>query len=96
MIARLQQVHLVVDDIKVQAKELAMMDGATLEPFAPHFEKLLSQFPQEFDRYRLDSIVVAATAPVVSLSSSLPYLSPTVSEVRLLIVASLVLMVGLK
>lgn len=67
MIARLQQVHLVVDDIKVQAKELAMMDGATLEPFAPHFEKLLSQFPQEFDRYRLDSIVVAAIAPVVSL-----------------------------
>ena len=67
MIARLQQVHLVVDDIHAKAKELASVYEASLDPFSPYFEKLLSQFPQEFDKYRLDEIVVAAIAPTVSV-----------------------------
>ncbi|TFY78095.1 hypothetical protein EWM64_g5918 [Hericium alpestre] len=65
LISRLQQVHLIADDIKSQARELASVYEATLEPFSPHFEKLLAQFPREFEKYRLDEIVVAAIAPIV-------------------------------
>ena len=38
----------------------------SLEPFTESFEKLIGLYPNEFDRYRLDEIVVAAIAPVVS------------------------------
>lgn len=65
MILRLQQVHLVVDDVKVQAKELASNYDASLDPFSPNFSMLLAQYPKEFDTYRLDEIVVAAIAPIV-------------------------------
>jgi len=65
LIARLQQVNLVVDDISSQAREMSSMYEASLEPFSAHFEKLLGQFPKEFDRYRLDEVIVAAIAPVV-------------------------------
>jgi tuftelin-interacting protein 11 len=67
VISRLQQVHLVVDDIQSLARQQASDYEASLEPFSPHFHKLLSQFPSEFDRYRLDEIVVAAVAPIVCL-----------------------------
>jgi tuftelin-interacting protein 11 len=63
----MQQINLVVDDINVQAKDLASVYEVSLDPFSPHFSKLLVQFPSEFDRYRLDEIVVAAIAPLVSL-----------------------------
>lgn len=66
VIARLQQVHLIVDDITTQANELASVYEASLEPFSPHFDKLLGEYPKEFDRYRLDEVVVAAIAPTVS------------------------------
>lgn len=69
VISRLQQVHLVVDDINNQARDLASVYEATLEPFSPHFYKLVEQFSREFDRYRLDEIVVAAIAPIVRLAS---------------------------
>ncbi|KAI0079346.1 TFP11-domain-containing protein [Panus rudis PR-1116 ss-1] len=65
LISRLQQVHLVVDDINSQAKEIAQTYEASLEPFSPNFDKLVGQFAKEFDRYRLDEIVIAAIAPVV-------------------------------
>ena len=65
VIARLQQVHLVVDDINTQAKQAASLYEASLDPFSPDFEKLIGLYPGEFDRYRLDEIVVAAIAPVV-------------------------------
>ncbi|KII85866.1 hypothetical protein PLICRDRAFT_115444 [Plicaturopsis crispa FD-325 SS-3] len=64
LISRLQQVHLVVDEINAQAKELASVYEATLEPFQSHFYKLISQFPEEFDKYRLDDVVVGAIAPI--------------------------------
>jgi tuftelin-interacting protein 11 len=56
----------VVDDINIQAKQLASSYEASLEPLAPSFDKLLGQFPKEFEQYRLDEIVVAAIAPMVS------------------------------
>lgn len=65
VIARLQQINLVVDDIGAKAKELASVYEATLDDFSPLFSKLLIQYPAEFDRYRLDEIVVAAIAPMV-------------------------------
>lgn len=64
VISRLQQVSLVVDEINTKSRELASVYEATLDDFSPLFSKLL-QFPTEFDRYRLDEIVVAAIVPIV-------------------------------
>lgn len=65
MIARLQQVQLLANDINVTAKELTSAYEVSLEPFSPHFQKLISEFSYEYDKYHLDEIVVAAIAPVV-------------------------------
>ncbi|KAH0836672.1 TFP11-domain-containing protein [Lanmaoa asiatica] len=64
LISRLQKVSLVVDEINTKSRELASVYEATLDDFSPLFSKLL-QFPTEFDRYRLDEIIVAAIAPTV-------------------------------
>lgn len=56
-----------MDDINVQAKETASIYEATLEPFSPSFDKLVGLYPNEFDRFRLDEIVIAAIAPVVRM-----------------------------
>ena len=66
MISRLQQISLDVEQINAQAKEMASMYEVSLDPFSPLFSKLLAEFPNEFDRYRLDEIVVAAITPSVS------------------------------
>jgi hypothetical protein len=66
VIARLQQIHLVADDINSEAKRLSASYEPTLDPFSPSFDKLLGQFAGDFDRYRLDEIVVAAISPIVS------------------------------
>jgi len=82
----MQQINLVVDSINAQAKELVSVYEVSLDPFSPHFSQLLAQFPTEFDRYRLDEIVVAAIAPLVSiftlidLSSGLNDIVPTRSN----------------
>lgn len=72
VIARLQQMNLVVDEINTQARETASLYEASLEPFTTGFDKLLGQFAREFDRYRLDEVVVAAIAPVVCTALSQP------------------------
>ncbi|KZT25280.1 TFP11-domain-containing protein [Neolentinus lepideus HHB14362 ss-1] len=64
LIERLQQVHLVAEDINTQAKDLSSVYEASLDAFSPLFEKLFSLFPKEFDKYNLDEIVVAAIAPI--------------------------------
>ena len=61
----MQQMNLVVNEINTQSREAASMYEASLEPFAVGFDKLLGQYGKEFDRYRLDEVVVAAIAPVV-------------------------------
>ena len=66
VIARLQQIHLVVDDINSEAKRLSISYEPTLDPLSPSFDKLLGQFAGDFDRYRLDEVIVAAISPVVS------------------------------
>jgi tuftelin-interacting protein 11 len=65
VIARLQQVQLVANDINAIVKELTSVYEVSLEPFSPHFQKLISEYSYEYDKYRLDEIVVAAIAPVV-------------------------------
>lgn len=41
------------------------MYEASLEPFSPLVHKIADQYGEEFDRYGLDEIVVAAIAPLV-------------------------------
>src|SRR6266403_2911166 len=65
VISRMQQVRLVVDDIQTLSRQQASDYEASIEPFSPHFHKLLSQFPSEFDSYKLDEIVVASIVPIV-------------------------------
>ncbi|KAG6897813.1 hypothetical protein C0992_010617 [Termitomyces sp. T32_za158] len=65
LIERLQKVQLVANDINAKAKELSSMYEVSLEPFSPLFYGLVDQFSREFERYRLDEIVVAAIAPIV-------------------------------
>lgn len=70
----MQQVRLVVDDIRTVSRQQASDYEASLEPFSPHFHKLLSQFPSEFDKYKLDEVVVAAIAPIVRvITAEIPY-----------------------
>ncbi|KAI0675861.1 GC-rich sequence DNA-binding factor-like protein-domain-containing protein [Trametes maxima] len=79
LIARLQQMNIVVDEINTQARNAASTYEASLDPFASGFDKLLDQHAKEFDRYRLDEIVVAAIAPVIRrmLASWQPLQNPT-------------------
>ncbi|KAI0628035.1 TFP11-domain-containing protein [Trametes polyzona] len=79
LISRLQQMNIVVDEIHTQSREAASLYEASLEPFTAGFDKLLGQFTREFDRYRLDEVVVAAIAPVVRrmLTSWQPLEDPT-------------------
>ncbi|KAI0642293.1 GC-rich sequence DNA-binding factor-like protein-domain-containing protein [Trametes meyenii] len=79
LIARLQQMNIVVDEINVQARNAASTYEASLDTFASGFDKLLGQHVQEFDRYRLDEVVVAAIAPVIRrmLASWQPLEDPT-------------------
>ncbi|KAF8637621.1 hypothetical protein AX17_002690 [Amanita inopinata Kibby_2008] len=65
LIARLQKVSLVADDIKSLSKQLSSVYEASLETFSPLFYKLISEFPNEFDKYQLDEIAVAAIAPLM-------------------------------
>ncbi|KLO11034.1 TFP11-domain-containing protein [Schizopora paradoxa] len=65
LIRRLQAVHLVVDEINLKAREVAQSDyEPTLDIFDEHIDKLLNYFGKEYERYRLDEIVVAAITPI--------------------------------
>ncbi|KAH9851914.1 TFP11-domain-containing protein [Lenzites betulinus] len=79
LISRLQQMNLVVGEINTQSREAASLYEASLGPFSAGFDKLLGQFTKEFDRYRLDEVVVAAIAPVMRrmLTSWQPLQDPT-------------------
>ena len=41
------------------------MYEVSLDPFSPHITRLVTQFSDEFDKYQLDEIVVAAIAPTL-------------------------------
>ncbi|VDC06053.1 unnamed protein product [Peniophora sp. CBMAI 1063] len=79
LIARMQKVHLVCDDIQSTSKSLASSYEATLDPLSPYISQLVTTYPHEYDRYRLDEVVVAAIAPIVrrSLQSWQPLEEPT-------------------
>ncbi len=65
MIARLQQIRIIANDIETMAKELSSLYEISLVPFNPHFQQLIHNYSTEYEKYRLDEIVVAAIAPVV-------------------------------
>lgn len=65
MIARLQQVQLVTTEIDAKVQALSSDYDASLDEFSSLFYKLTTEFETEFDRYRLDEVVVAAIAPLV-------------------------------
>ncbi|KIY51936.1 TFP11-domain-containing protein [Fistulina hepatica ATCC 64428] len=65
LIARLQKIQLVANDINAKSKELSSVYEVSLDPFSPLFYTLISEFSVEFEKYRLDEIVVAAIAPSV-------------------------------
>ncbi|KAF8757911.1 TFP11 protein [Rhizoctonia solani] len=67
LIARLQRVHLVVDEISAKAKAISQEPepGSKLEEFTPYFDQLLMEYSGEYERYRLDEIVVASIAPAL-------------------------------
>lgn len=65
MIARLQQVQLVTTEIDAKVQALSSDYDASLDEFSSLFYKLTTDFETEFDRYRLDEVVVAAIAPLV-------------------------------
>ncbi|KAK0501366.1 GC-rich sequence DNA-binding factor-like protein-domain-containing protein [Armillaria luteobubalina] len=65
LIARLQQVQLVANEFDAKSRELAAAYEVSLDPFSPLVYRLLSEYSNEYDKYRLDEIVVAAIAPSV-------------------------------
>lgn len=65
LIARLQQIQLVANDINNVAKDIASAYEVSLEPFSSLFQKLIHEYPSEYDKYRLDEVVVAAMAPAM-------------------------------
>ncbi|KAG8717170.1 hypothetical protein FRC08_008049 [Ceratobasidium sp. 394] len=67
LIARLQRVHLVVDEISAKAKAVAREaePRTALDQFTPYFDQLLMEHSGEYERYRLDEVVVASVAPTI-------------------------------
>lgn len=65
LIARLQQIQLVTSGINTVAKDLLSTYEVSLDPFSPLFEKLIHEYGKEYDKYRLDELVVAAITPAM-------------------------------
>lgn len=65
VIARLQQIQIVANDIQTIAKELASLYEVSLEPFSPPIQKLMNDYSPEYEKYGLDEVVVGAIAPVM-------------------------------
>ena len=79
MISRLQQIQIVANDINTVSRDLSSVYEVSLEPFSPLFQKLLLEYTAEYEKYRLDEIVVAAIAPVMRrmAASWVPLEEPT-------------------
>ncbi|PPQ73235.1 hypothetical protein CVT26_015038 [Gymnopilus dilepis] len=65
MIARLQRIQLVANDINEKAKEMSSLYEVSLEPFSPMVSTLIHDYSSEYEKYGLDEIVVGAIAPVM-------------------------------
>lgn len=57
--------QIIAEEINGLSNAVASDYDATLDPFSPALFRLVADYPAEFDRYRLDEIVVAAIAPLV-------------------------------
>ena len=65
-IARLQKIHLLVDEVSSIAKTLSTSYEPSLDAFVEPFDRLLFEFADEYAEYALDEVVVGAIAPAVS------------------------------
>lgn len=65
VIARLQRIQLVANDINEKTKEMSSLYEASLEPFSPLVTTLIHDYSSEYEKYGLDEIVVGAIAPVM-------------------------------
>jgi tuftelin-interacting protein 11 len=70
VISRLQQIHIIATNIDATAKELSSFYEISLDAFEPHFQKLINEYASEFEKYKLDEIVVGAIAPLVKRMST--------------------------
>ncbi|KAF8519028.1 TFP11-domain-containing protein [Hysterangium stoloniferum] len=79
LISRLQNIHLIIDEIKATSQSSEGDYEPSLEAFTPHIEKLVNEFSKEYEVHCLDEIVVAAIAPAVRvlLTSWQPLREPT-------------------
>ncbi|KAF8587943.1 TFP11-domain-containing protein [Ramaria rubella] len=79
LIERLQNVHLIVDEMQAKSQLSSGDYEHSMDVFSPYIEKLVTEFANEYHVYRLDEIVVAAIAPTVrlSLASWQPLHDPT-------------------
>ncbi|KZT59459.1 TFP11-domain-containing protein [Calocera cornea HHB12733] len=65
LIARLQRIRIVVDQIAEDAREIASTYEPSLDPFEKSFETLLNEFSADYEKFGLDEIIVGAMTPVV-------------------------------
>lgn len=65
-ISRLQQIHLIIDEVSTIAKTLSSSYEPSLDAFLEPFDRLLFEFADEYKEHSLDEVVVGAIAPAVS------------------------------
>ncbi|EJD51791.1 TFP11-domain-containing protein [Auricularia subglabra TFB-10046 SS5] len=65
LIARLQNIHLIVDDISSKSQQASSDYEPSFDTFTPGFSRLVEEYPKEYTSYHLDHIVVASVAPAV-------------------------------
>ena len=65
-IARLQKIHLLIDEVSSITKTLSSSYEPSLDAFVEPFDRLLFEFADEYAEYALDEVVVGAIAPAVS------------------------------
>ncbi|KAH7096395.1 TFP11-domain-containing protein [Auriculariales sp. MPI-PUGE-AT-0066] len=88
LIARLQNIHLVIDNVSTKAQEANSAYELKLDIFTADFTRLAGEFPKEFAAYCLDQIVVAAFAPALrrTIMSWQPLQDPEAHELTTLLV----------
>lgn len=65
VIAKLQQIQIVANDIQNIAKELASLYEVSLEPLSDPIQKLINGYPSEYKKFGLDEVVVGAITPTI-------------------------------
>ncbi|EJU03688.1 TFP11-domain-containing protein [Dacryopinax primogenitus] len=65
MIARLERMRLLVDQLNEEAKEITATYEPSLDPFTKSFETILNEFSTESDKFGVEEVFVGAMSPVI-------------------------------